>query len=544
MIQIREPQQIVLNKITDSFKAGKKKVLVFAPTGFGKTILSYFMISGALIKNNRVLFTSHRITLAEQSAKTFAEFNPEFIQGENKLKNYDSNLIVGTLQSLINSDIPEPKIIILDEVHYSYKSELIQSLFNKFPNAYFIGLSATPVDDRDCLLEGFDVILDDYQTADLINLGWLVPFKSFAPINLDLSKVSIKNDYDSEQLSEVVNTPDINKSIVENYIKLGEDKKFICFATDKAHCKELKNEFLKQNITVEIIDADTHKKQRTIILDGFKNDKIKGLISIEILTAGFDEPSVGCVILASPTKSWKKFIQMCGRGIRLFGLNYEQSKSNGKEYCILLDCGNNILEHGLPDERKKLFFGKKISRVIDRELNINENTNERSENVKSISEEKKVFLKKIGSLLDLYEGKEYSQESDLQEDVNGFLKKTGYFFWRQNSGKMLKDGRWVHFTSVHGLPDNSVFYKDSTIFFGIELKTKRGVLTKHQKETLPILKQRGVVFFICESVFDVYRAITHLEENTEIDEERTVIYKSVYVLPQWQLDLQKKLKLL
>lgn len=132
----------------------------------------------------------------------------------------------------------------------------------------------------------------------------------------------------------------------------------------------------------------------------------------------------------------------------------------------------------------------------------------------------------------------------MQEDVNGFLKKTGYFFWRQNSGKMFKDGRWVHFTSVHGLPDNSVFYKDSTIFFGIELKTKRGLLTKHQKETLPILKQRGVLFFICESVFDVYRAITHLEEKTEIDEERTVIYKSVYLLPQWQLDLQKKLKLL
>ena len=546
MYKLREPQQKVYDKIRQSVINKKKKILVLAATGFGKTILSYQICKDTIDKGNRVLFTSHRITLAEQSRDKFSDLNPSYLQGNSEGYNKESLLLVATLQTLINTEIDEPKIVLIDEVHYGYESNYIQTLFTRFPNAIFIGLSATPTDDKNFLLDGFDTIIDDYQTDDLQKLGWLVPFKVFSPMDINISNVKISKktgDYQEKSLQEEVVKEDINFSIADNYIKLGENRKFICFALNKVHCIALQLAFLDNGIITEIISADTSKKQREKIFENYNSGKTKGLISIEILTAGYDDPTVSCVILASPTKAWKKFIQCAGRGIRLLGQNIEESISNGKSDCILLDCCGCIAEHGMPNDRKELSFGKKISRVIDREMNL-DTSNEVRQNINNfVTEEKQIFLKRIGSLLDIYDGKVYTKEADLQEDVNNFLDKTGYFYWRQNSGKMFKDGRWVHFASKSGLPDNTVFYKNTSFFFGLELKTKYGKLTDKQKETLPEMISKKVLFFICESVFDVYKSIEHVENNIEFNNNGYLIKNTIYQLPKKEKEYRTKLKL-
>ena len=542
-MKLREPQQNVLNKIRFSIVTGSKRILVSAPTGFGKTILAHEICKNAIEKGNRVLFTSHRIQLAHQSKNVFSDLRPSYLQGSNSDYDETKLLTVATIQTLINREVKEPKIIIIDEIHYAYSSILIQSLFTKFPDAIFIGLSATPVDDRGYLLEGFDSIIDDYQTADLIRLGWLVPFSIYSPVQIDLSNVPLSgSDYDNDELEKVVNKEDITNSIVENYIKYGEGRKFLCFAVNKKHADELDLAFSRKGISVCTINADTHERDRKLYLAEYKSGKITGIINIEILTAGFDEPSLSCIILACPTKSWKKFIQCCGRGIRLHGNSIEESTLNGKHDCILLDCSGAIEEHGMPDARRNFIFGKKISRVIDRELDLDVIENRKISD--DLPEEKRVYLKKIGSLLDLYEGKIYQKEADLQDDVNSFLAKTDFFWWRQNSGKMFKDGRWIHFASKSGLPDNTVFYKNSSLFFGIELKLKTGFLTPHQKQTLPEMIQRGVLFFIAESVYDVYKIIEFVETNIQETKTTFVVNKNIYNLFGREIELRKKLKLL
>lgn len=540
--KLREPQRIVFDKIRESISNGHRKILVSAPTGFGKTILAFEIAKNAISKSNRVLFTSHRIQLAAQTREKFSALNPAYLQGSSDGYNESSMLLVATLQTLINREIPNPKIVIIDEVHYGYESKLVQSLFERFHDAVFIALSATPVDDRGYLLEGFDCIIDDYQTGDLIQLGWLTPFEVYSPVTPDLSNVSISgNDYKADELETAVNKIDITNSIVSNYIAHGQGRKFICFAVNQKHALELDSAFNLARVNVRTIKADTSETERIRILSDYKDGRIQGLINIEILTAGFDDTTIGCVILACPTKSWKKFIQCCGRGIRLNGQSIEESILNGKENCILLDCAGAIAEHGLPDTRRSFIFGKKISRVIDRQLDIDDNLENRKNLV--LSDEKKVYLKRIGSLLDLYDGKQYRVEAELQDDVNSFLQKTDFFWWRQNSGKMYKDGRWIHFASKSGLPDNSVFFRNSTLFFGIELKLPTGRLTDHQKQTLPEMTQRGVLFFIAESVFDVYESIEWVEAHIRDTDTGVEILKSIYDLYPRQVDLRKRLKI-
>lgn len=546
MYNLREPQTIVLNKIKTEVRKGHKRILINAPTGFGKTILSYQICKDAIAKKNRVLFTSHRIGLAEQSRDKFISLNPSFLQGSSDGYFEDYELLVATIQTLSNTEIKEPRIILIDEVHFGFESGFIQNLFTRFPNAIFLGLSATPVDNKDFLLDGFDSIIDDYQTIDLINLGWLTPFKIYCPVNFDLSNVKISSntkDYQEKSLNEEIVKQDINKSIIDKYIELGEQRKFVCFGVNKIHCFELQKEFQLKGITTDVITADTSKKNRDLIYDRYSKGISKGLISIEILTAGFDDPTVKCVIMASPTKAWKKFIQCCGRGIRLLGQTIEESILNGKSDCILLDCCGCVEEHGLPTDRKELVFGRKISRVIDKELGLNKDNEVRKNISNYVTEEKQIFLKQIGSLLDLYDQKIYQKEAELQEDVNNFLAKTNYFYWRQNSGKMYIDGRWVHFASKSGLPDNAVYYKNTSFYFGLELKMKYGKLTEHQKQTLPEMKRNKVLFFICESVYDVYKSIEHVENNIIFTDDGYLIKNSIYDLPEKQIEYRNKLKL-
>ena len=190
-----------------------------------------------------------------------------FIQIFYKVKNDNitGSLTVATIQTLINREIKDPKIVIIDEVHYAYESKLIQSLFERFPNAIFIGLSATPLDDRGYLIEGFDSIIDDYQTGDLIKLGYLTPFRVYSPFCPDLSKVRIQaNEYNRDDLSEVIEKPDIVSTVVENYVKHGKNRKFLCFALSKEHAKELSDEFNRNEIKTEVITADTPEKKKGI----------------------------------------------------------------------------------------------------------------------------------------------------------------------------------------------------------------------------------------------------------------------------------------
>jgi len=131
MYNLREPQTIVFNKIKAELKKGQKRILINAPTGFGKTILSYQICKDAIAKKNRVLFTSHRIGLAEQSRDKFISLNPSFLQGSSDGYFEDYELLVATIQTLSNTEIKEPRIILIDEVHFGFESGFIQNLFTR-----------------------------------------------------------------------------------------------------------------------------------------------------------------------------------------------------------------------------------------------------------------------------------------------------------------------------------------------------------------------------------------------------------------------------
>jgi len=541
-MELRRIQEKTINRIYYEAQAGNKKILVMLPTGSGKTIIARHLINACVQKNNRALFTVPRINLIAQTTRNFNESMVSVVQGDDKRFDPEKPIQIATIQTLNNRIVENIQLVIFDEVHYAYEGELIQSVFKLYPNAIFIGLSATPVDDRGYLLEGWDCIIDDYQLNDVINEGWLVPLECYTAFRIDLSAVKIKmGEYDETELAEKVNIEPVMKTVLQAYKEHANGLKFICFAVNKKHGSDLAEMFNKSGYPTKFVHSETPIKEREQMYSDLSSGVLLGLVSIEILTTGFDDPTISCIIGACPSKSWRKYIQFVGRGVRLNGNSYGESCSNGKSKCIFLDCGGLIVEHGLPTDRKKLIFKTKISRTIDRELGIDDDNEQRKTTI--LEPEKIKFLKRIGSLLDLYEGKIYNKENDLQEDVNSFLEKTGWFWWRQNSGKMFKDGRWIHFASKSGLPDNTLFFYMTSIFIGIELKLYSGTLTDHQKQTLPEMLQMGVLVFFAQSVADVWGIIKHIEQHTIINETGITVLKSIYEYPEQQIKYLNKYKL-
>ena len=361
---LRDYQQDVLELIRDEIRNGNKRILVFACTGFGKTILSKTIAENSVKNGKRVLFTNHRIQLSGQSANVFSEINPNIIQGKNTTDN-GSLLTVATIQSLYQK---EPfDVVIIDEVHYAYESKLIQRILNANPNAIIIGLSATPFDENGCIIDGFNAVIDKYQTEDLIKLGYLTPFNCFAPINL-----SFTDNLDVEI-----------QSVLDGYLKESNGKKFVGFGRSIEHCHQLKEAFRLSGTKCEVIDQSVNDKTRDKYLKQLKDNQLMGLFSVEILTTGFDEPSIECVIFACLASSIKKYIQCAGRGIRMI---------EGKKECILLDFYGNIELHGMPDQRLKIIKKTKISKVIDRILKLDVVSNEAEKIEKEISESKMSVL--------------------------------------------------------------------------------------------------------------------------------------------------------
>ena len=575
MIRLRKFQEELVSEVISAVKAKKRHILLMAPTGAGKTVIAQALLKIWLNKNKRSMFTCHRRKLVEQTYERFDTLSPSVMMGRDKRFDEHSLLQIGSLYTIKNRTFDAPELIVLDEVHYGYNANLIQNILQRFPKATIIGLSATPIDNKGFLLEGFDYYIDRYQMEDLIRMKWLVPPIYYAPVKPDLSKVKVSSmgDYEENELEGVMIQEYLVKTGVENYVKFGENRPFIGFAVSKKHGKMIVKAFNDSGIPVGYVDADTPDFERKCIDEQYKDGVIRGIISIEILTTGVDYPHCSCIVDMAPTLILRKFIQKGGRGARLFGDTFDESLFNGKVNFIYLDLAGAIEQHGLLEDRRTFKFKPKFSAVIDRDLNIDgiDNVDERNKFSITIDKERYVYLKRIGRSLDVYEGRSYSHESDLMDDIKSFLNKTDLFWYRQNSGvaqygfalemefkkflannpplgadrinaiKMFIDcikqdnKRFVRFTSVSGLSDISAFYRLGSVFFGIEAKLKYGRLTPHQKKTFPEIIDSGILLFIVTSVYQVYEVICHLEKNISRSESGDIIIKSgIYNYPDSQ----------
>ena len=217
------------------------------------------------------------------------------------------------------------------------------AVLGHYPGAVKIGLTATPCrQDGRGLGEIFDDLVFGPSMQELIDGGWLVPARYFAPSKPDLEGVKIQmGDYNQKQLGKRVNDPVLVGGVVENWLRIGEMRQTIVFAVNVAHSIHLRDQFRKVDILADHIDAKTPNDERRDILRRFDGGDVNVLVNCQIVGYGVDIPPASCCILAHPTKSLTRYLQAAGRVLRPY---------EGKTDALIIDHSGIVETLGFIDD--------------------------------------------------------------------------------------------------------------------------------------------------------------------------------------------------
>jgi len=273
-------------------------------------------------------------------------------------------ITIATIQTLINNQPRVPyDLIIIDEVHQlntrnrkSQIKDFLEAQEKANPALQVIGFTATPYrltsgfiyGDR-CSPGSINWFSDlDYQItmAELQGQGYLVPFVAKEIINIEseLKGIETNNtgDYKTNQLSSEMQKARHVESAVNAIDQYAQGRKNIAvFSVDIAHAERVKKAFVDAGELAETVHSKKEEYQNVNTIRKFESGGIRLLVSVESLTTGFDSTCIDCILFLRPTKSPSLFVQMFGRGLRLFP---------GKKSCLMLDMANLFRLHGDPND--------------------------------------------------------------------------------------------------------------------------------------------------------------------------------------------------
>lgn len=354
-VTLRPYQSAAIDKLRSALARGNKRVMLYSPTGSGKTTMGEAMVRGAVAKGGRVLFIANRKQLVAQASKhlTRAGISHGIVQAENTCR-LDARVLVCSIDTIAVRGIPDDvTLIVIDEAHAVAGSAKYRKLLFKYNRVPVIGLSATPFNHglgaycdelRGSL---FQELVTAATIRELIDLGFLVDADVFAPAEPDLTSVRTQRgmggeiDYSEKELAEAVDKPSLVGDIVSHWHKLAAKKPTVVFATSIAHSRHIVAEFERAGVTAAHIDYHHTDDERAAILDGFNEGRFTVLSNSALLAEGWDAPHAGVMILARPTRSLIRYVQMAGRVLRPFP---------GKERALILDHSGTVLRLGFPTD--------------------------------------------------------------------------------------------------------------------------------------------------------------------------------------------------
>jgi len=215
------------------------------------------------------------------------------------------------------------------------------------------GLTATPFSKG--LGKVFQRLVWGVTVSDLTDRGWLVPARFYAPDRPDLSGVdTVAGDYHEGQLAEAVDKAVLVGNIVTEWLARGNNGRTICFATNIEHSKHIVAQFLFRGIAAEHIDCYTSDADRKLILDRLRAGTTRVVCNCAVLAEGFDLPDLMVMILARPTKSLIRYLQMVGRVLR---------PAEGKANALVLDHSSTVECLGFPTDDLPLKLDMGIARA-------------------------------------------------------------------------------------------------------------------------------------------------------------------------------------
>lgn len=358
MLSLRPYQNESIFHLRAGFANKHKRQVLTLPTGAGKTVVFCEMVRMAFEKGTRTIILTDRTELFKQTIKSLDRVgvSVEEISPNRKYVYEHATIYLGMVETLKRRkhlDL-DPELIIIDEAHKGNFTSIIE----QFPNARIIGATATPEGKH--FFKYYTNIVQNIDVPDLVASGYLVNCKGYQ-MQDDVSDLDSKaGEYTDHSLLQHYDKPKLYAGVIEWWRKYANQKKTICFNVNIEHTIKTHEAFLNAGISSEYVTSKTPKEERDRILAAFTAGHFQVLNNCGILTTGYDEPTIQCVIMNRATKSLPLYLQCVGRGSRVLpgvidGISTDEERisaiaASAKPSFIFLDFGMNHDRLGLWNE--------------------------------------------------------------------------------------------------------------------------------------------------------------------------------------------------
>lgn len=449
---LRAYQEELVSRVRKAWLKGKKAPCIVLPCGGGKSVIVAEIAKRTTEKHNHVLFLVHRRELCEQIENTFRKWGVDMLRCRV--------MMVQTAARRIDK-MSAPSLIITDENHHSLASTY-KKVYEAFPNAYRVGVTATPVRlDGSGLSDVNDELIIGVSARWLIENSCLAPYDYYAPSLVDLTGIKIKKgDYDVSSVENLMLRKAVFGDAIKYYKQLAKGRQAVCYCTSVRHSMETAMQFNLAGIEAAHIDGSTPKAERKRIIEDFRRGAIDILCNVDLISEGFDVPDCECAILLRPTQSLTLYIQQSMRCMR-----YRKGKR-----AVIIDHVGNYARFGMPDADREwtLESRKKQKRELEKsdEINIKQcpecccvfSSKDESgaavtvcpncgyefpKKQRSEIEQEQAELKKIdGFVLDFKTPDECHSYSELLDYAKSHGYKSGWAFYQaKKRGMITSDGR-------------------------------------------------------------------------------------------------------
>lgn len=346
MIEPR-PYQTAAAQSFDAFvKDGGKRGIINLPTGTGKTVLGALMAR----RRGRTLWLAHRDELIRQPARTFRIVHPGAEVGIVKADRDEwgaRDVVIASVPTVARPKRlrrlmagPPYDLVVVDEAHHAV-APTWKRVIDRLNGTPTLGLTATVERaDGSALGQVWQRVVYRLPLLKAIRDGWLVDVRSRrVRLQVNLGDVGERaGDFVVSQLDAALLRAKVAEEVAEAYAAHAGDRKGLVFTVSIEAARQTARALRAKGIAAVHLSGETSMDLRRRILYQLKTGETQVVTNCAVLTEGFDEPSIGCIGIARPTKSRALYLQMIGRGLRLH---------EDKDDCLVLDVAGATDEHNL-----------------------------------------------------------------------------------------------------------------------------------------------------------------------------------------------------
>ena len=257
-----------------------RSVMAQMPTGTGKTYLLTAVID-SFVSNNpmeKVCIVAHRRELVSQIDETVRKFHSYSASNASFLLSSVKAMSIQWLMRHYDEIEEEPGLIVIDEAHHAL-AKTYKEMWERFPKAKFLGLTATP-----CRLNGkgftdlFDVLVQSWDVPEFISKGRLATY-DFVSIKSDgvtqrlidsLQKRGADGDYQNKEMDMLLNKKPSIERLYRSLEEFGKDRKGIVYAINISHANAIAEFYREHGIAAVAIDSKTPSSLRKELIERFK----------------------------------------------------------------------------------------------------------------------------------------------------------------------------------------------------------------------------------------------------------------------------------